>query len=81
MMLPEQERNVAVLTLSALHGAVQRHAGVSEGKVVQLAVHVVCVALVGLKTQRSVERTLAHTDLQLLCDSAKYDHIWQLDLG
>lgn len=80
MMLPEQKRNVAVLTLSTLHGAVQRHAGVSEGKVVQLAIHVVCVALVALKTQRSVEKTLAHTDLQLLCDSAKHDHIWQLDL-
>lgn len=76
MKLPEQKRNVAVLTLSTLHGAVQRHAGVSEGKVVQLAIHVVCVALVALK----VEQTLAHTDLQLLCNSAKYDHIWQLDL-
>lgn len=41
--LPEQEGDIAVLALSALHGAVQGQAGVSEGQVVQLAVHVVGV--------------------------------------
>lgn len=48
-IVPEQERHVALLALSALHGAVQRHTGVSERKVVQLAVHVVCVAFKALK--------------------------------
>lgn len=49
--LPEHKRDVALLTLAALHGAVQRHAGVSEGKVVQPPVHVVGVAFVALKIQ------------------------------
>lgn len=49
--LPQHEGHVALLTLVALHGAVQRHAGVSEGKVVQLPIHVVGVAFVGLETQ------------------------------
>lgn len=49
---PEDKRHIAVLTLAALHGAVQRDAGVAEGKMVQFSVHVVCVALVALRRQR-----------------------------
>lgn len=54
--LPEQEGDVAVLALSALHGAVQGQAGVSEGQVVQLAVHVVGVALEALEATETPER-------------------------
>lgn len=64
MMLPEQEGDVAVLALSALHGAVQGQAGVSEGQVVQLAVHVVGVALEALEAterRQSGKDQLGHT--------------------
>lgn len=50
--LPENKRHVALLALAALHRAVQGHTGVSEGKVVQSAVHVVCVAFVALKREK-----------------------------
>lgn len=49
---PEHKWHVALLALAALHGAIQRHTGVSEREVVQPAVHVVCVAFVALKIQR-----------------------------
>lgn len=43
-----------MLALAALHGAVEGEAGVSVGKVVQLAVHVAGVALEALEdTERS----------------------------
>lgn len=52
--LPEQEGDIAVLALAALHGAVEGKAGVSVGKVVQLAIHVAAVALEALEvTERS----------------------------
>lgn len=55
-----------MLALAALHGAVEGEAGVSVGKVVQLAVHVVAVALEALEvTERSEvkdEITLNHSD-------------------
>lgn len=53
-MLPEQEGDVAVLALAALHGAIEGEAGVSVREVVQLAVHVAAVALEALEvTERS----------------------------
>lgn len=48
---PQEKGHVALLALPALHGAVQGHAGVSKGKVVQLAVRVVCAAFITLKTE------------------------------
>lgn len=72
MRLPEQEGDVAVLALSALHGAVQGQAGVSEGQVVQLAVHVVGVALEALEATETTERQRsARTHSE--SDEAKWD--------
>lgn len=53
--VPEDKRYVALLALAALHGAVQRHTGVSKGKMIQPSVHVVCVAFVALQ-RRGEER-------------------------
>lgn len=65
MKLPEEEGDVAVLALPALHGAVQGQAGVPEGEVVQLAVHVVGVALEALEAaerRRCGKHQLVHTE-------------------
>lgn len=55
-----------MLALAALHGAIEGEAGVSVGKVVQLAVHVVAVALEALKVTERPEvkdqRTLNQSD-------------------
>lgn len=47
---PQEEGHVALLALPALHGAVQGGAGVSKGKVVELAVRVGGAAFISLKT-------------------------------
>lgn len=62
---PKDKRHVALLALAALHGAVQRHAGVAEGKVVQAAVHVVRVAFIALQAEACLclcVNTFLHVD-------------------
>lgn len=53
---PKDEWHVALLALAALHGAIQRHAGVTKREVVQPAVHVVCVAFIALEAQSGKKR-------------------------
>lgn len=51
LAVPKDKRDVALLALAALQGAVQRHTGVSKRQVVQSAIHVAGVTVIRLEEE------------------------------